>query len=300
MGETWQEAFVLLPVLPVRRPWLLALGGQHCREQSLCAVECLRHPLPEWATACPWPHVRQLSSLLWDMVPVDVHAFVASAPLAMNNPVALLLMALVKDPCFVGDLAEAVQRGRCMTATLMAKSLHQILWDLDSCRHLAYQHNLNTVADSHMLGLCTTMLNLGMLTRGDGSNGVALGPMGTRYNLVTSVPQVLKDCFTAAGSHYFPEVGPSNDIAGYMASWSKFLPRLPGALNVGHPNVCTFAHVMTKLLIWLRSCYAHNMVLTVGTSASWCRDSLRLTCISNALMCTGASVCNQSCSLQTK
>jgi hypothetical protein len=252
--------------------------GQHCREPLLVPVDQLLAPLPAWATGRPWLQVRQLSSLLWDMVPVDLCSFVPSAEKARDNPVALMLMALAKQPYFVMQLADAVAMGLCMTAASMATCLHRILWDLDSCRDVAFEHNLNMAGASQMLGLCTTMLNLGMLELGDGRQGVALGPKGKRYHLVSNVPAVLSDCFLAAGSHYFPPITTSEDIPGYMTSWTKLLSRLPVALNVGHADFYTTAHIMRKLLVWLRSRYTDNMPITVGMTASWCRDCLQLTC----------------------
>lgn len=263
-------------MLPVRRPWLVALGGQRHQEPTPLLVDALASPLPAWATVHPWPHVKQLSSLLWDMVPVDVCAFVHVAEKAMGNPVALLLMALVKQPSFVMDFAEAVEMGLCITAAGMAMTLHRILWDLDSDMYAPFDQHLNMATGSHMLGLCPTMLNLGMLEPSDDVHGVALGIMGTRYHLVSTVPPLLKTCFLVAGSHYLPIVRTSQDIPGYMASWAKLLPRLPLALNVSHAELYPYAHVMRKLLVWQRSRFQHNVPITVGMAASWCHDSLEL------------------------
>jgi len=264
--------------LPVRRPWLLALGGQRPQEPALLLVDPLVSPLPAWATVRPWPHVKQLSSLLWDMVPVDVCAFEHVAQQAAGNPVALLLMALINQPSFVMDLAEAVSMGLCITAAGMATTLHRILWDFDSERFVPFDQHSNTAAVSHMLGMCTTMLNLGMLRPSDDLHGVALGAMGTRYHLVSIVPPLLKACYLITGSHYLPIVSVSQDIPGYMASWAKLLPRLPDALNVHHADLYPYSHVMRKLLVWQRSRFQINMPITVGMAASWCRDSLPLTC----------------------
>ena len=210
------------------------------------------------------------------MVPVDVCAFVHVAEKAMGNPVALLLMALVKQPSFVMDFAEAVEMGLCITAAGMAMTLHRILWELDSDMYAPFDQHLNMATGSHMLGLCPTMLNLGMLEPSDDVHGVALGIMGTRYHLVSTVPPLLKTCFLVAGSHYLPIVRTSQDIPGYMASWAKLLPRLPLALNVSHAELYPYAHVMRKLLVWQRSRFQHNVPITVGMAASWCHDSLEL------------------------
>ena len=218
------------------------------------------------------------------MVPVDVCAFVHVAELATRNPVALLLMALVQHPTFVMEFAEAVDRGLCITAAGMAKTLHRLVWDLDTDIDAPFDQRLNIVAESHMLGLCTTMQHLGMLTPSDDSRGVALGATGKRYNLVSTVPLLLTCCFLITESHYIPIVSASEDIPGYMASWAKLLPRLPAALNVSHAGLYPFAHVMRKLLVWQRSRFKDNMPLTVGMAASWCSDSLELTCSTCACM----------------
>lgn len=224
----------------------------------------------------PWSQIHQLSSLLLDMTPSDLSAFVPAAKQTGFNPVALLLMAMAKQPMFVATLSDHISTRSISTPVGMADAIGLTLQSLESVKVYG-----NSVVSMYTQHLTHMMIDLGMLIVDDAKDGVILG--GAPYALVTGVPPILQACFDTASSHHFPDVTTASQIPGYLESWVKFLDKLPEQMNLGEDaHDSAPMDVIGKLMVWLRSAFLDEAPTTVEDAADlWWPVSLCLTVVPN-------------------
>ena len=231
------------PMMPAKPAWVQALCPRPRQKPQ---------DPPAWALVCPWREVEELSSLLLDMTPSDMFAFVpAAARIGANRPVALLLIAVAKHPEFIAALSEAISA----TSTLPENSLMMFGTIRSALVGLGCTEAGSTaVISRYMPDLTTLMQRLGMLEADDALSGVLLG--GRRWTLADVVPASLRACCDTASSHYFPDVTTASDVIAYLQAWDVFLSRLPTDLQLsGENNPADPMYVVDKLMVWLRSAF---------------------------------------------